>query len=224
MILRSSYLCRIVGSAGQYSLPGASSTIDGTEGYWFSARILDDLALCRTRAWFSARGLRFVIPHRGEAERRGKDFVGNLGSALEEASGDGSRILLFLKEPRLRLVLERNVVINCRPDAFCLLDLDGRVRGLVVEAAETRASYVWRRRYMIPRLLAYMTSAYLEWEVPIAALYVSLVDGTYMAGLLVTAHRSCIHRPSWLGELARTVSAEEPPPPNPWGTLHAVLL
>lgn len=192
------------------------------------ARILDDLAVCRTRAYYSAHRDTYRprrVPDMKESEKLGKMFSEELKEELENASNVGvggellAKPLLVKTEAELR-VLYRNsgILINCRPDAVVILGLRKvGLRALAIEVAETDTDTLLKWGHVFPRILLYALATYLHYGVPTAGVYVSLVPlATYENLALLLRPRGGARRRllRTLDSLAELAELNEPPPPK----------
>ena len=150
------------------------------------ARILDDLVICRTRAYYTAHPETFRprrIPDMEDSEKYGEVFVRRYFiPKLEELSREVAIHTILRLEDCNYINKEYylsydglNKEIACKPDMVAIVLLRSKIpRTLVFEVAETDAAIVLRRKYVIPRLLLYMLATYLYYGIPSVGIYVSL--------------------------------------------------
>ena len=162
------------------------------------ARILDDLMVCRTRAWFTLTKVvsRKNPYHRGAISRQ-NEFLEQLEKMFIEIGGDNVltsgyewpvEATIYCENLRFRL--------RGKVDLFLLLNLGGlrgktspMLRGLAVEVAETEVKYILSKQYLLPRLFFYSSALYLDLGVPTASLYIPLTPAGKLKGILLVGSR-----------------------------------
>lgn len=191
------------------------------------ARILDDIMVCGTRAYYTAHYERYRargIVDMKDSEIRGRAFVEHLQRALEGAGAkDMSNDVVEFWDNRAYYLaydgLEKEIA--CKPDATIILLLGKRMlKGIAIEAADTDVNTVLREKHLVPRLLLYMAAIYLYYGVPSATLYVSLSPlSKPPAALFLVKDRSKQRKEAarigvyldWVREL---LQSEKPPTPK----------
>ena len=188
-----------------------------------SARTLDDLALCRARAFYTIHKEVFSpreVLDMEESKKLGKDFVSSLKHEFSTQSNLNkalNTIMLFREEERYQLLYEGlSGYITCKPDATLILMLrNGLLRVLVVEVAETDVIAVLSSKHIIPRLVLYMSAIYLHYGIPPAGLYVSLSPASEPPALLFLPRGRVSKRLiSMLEEVKNLIKLERPPLPG----------
>ncbi len=188
--------------------------------YWLPARILDDLMICRTRAWFTIRRTRGrEIPHHRGAKALQEAFLNQLEQACEQAGN----VMLFQKEKpvSVKLTCDSNAVgLRGKVDAFLIIHIGGSLRGIALETAQTGAEHVLRRGYILPRLLLYASSLNLSLGLTTVAVYLSLSASGRIRGLMFRGgnvagfHVKIPPMYNLCRELASIMERETPPKPR----------
>ncbi len=191
------------------------------------ARILDDLIICRARAYYVAHPEQYKprrIPDMEDSKRRGEEFVGKyLLPKLENLKRCGSlnRIMKLEdcnKEDKKYYIIYSGLKreITCKPDAVIILLLKGKIlRTIVVEVADTDAKIILEKKHVIPRILLYMLATYLHYGVPSVGLYISLspVSSPPVIMFLLKKRSKKITIIKYLEEVKRVLQSEEVPSP-----------
>lgn len=185
------------------------------------ARILDDLAICRTRAYYTLHREQVKqrkLPDMEESKRRGESFVkGFLKPALEKhLRGEGLAKLLGEVKVGERLSvwfegMDRPIV--CVPDAVALLKLEkNALRCMVFEVADTDAQQVMVSKHLLPRVSLYVLASYYRYGAPSAGVYVSLSPYSDPPALLIKpkSTKPLENRLLKVCELAERSDAPEP--------------
>jgi len=200
------------------------------------ARILDDVTVCRTRAFYTVHHSGFSRADLRESHRRGAEFVDELLRAIKDLSTKGTenRILSAIScdKSKTRFYIDyvgRNgdqYTIVCRPDVIIVCGYRGALRTLVIEVGETDIDTVLRYKHVFPRLLLYMLALYLHYGFPSIGTYVPLssIQGNSSIALLLAVDSvdSSIKCVRWLHSVLEKVveicDLEFPPPPSsrPW--------
>ncbi len=200
-ILLSQSLSRILISAEPLLSPKIKYGI-GRKGSKYSlwARILDDIMICGTRAYYSIHREEFRARRMldmEESERRGEIFVRMYliprlkKMSLETINRNYKNRLLKVEECNeerrvYHIVYEGlDKEIGCRPDMLAILLVHGKLpRTLVFEVADTDVITVIRNKHVIPRVLLYMMATYLYYGIPSVGVYVSLSPSSNPPALL----------------------------------------
>lgn len=189
------------------------------------ARILDDLMVCRTRAYYAAHPEAYKprrIPDMEDSERRGEQFVRVFFSKLKEINRSSSLNEIVKLEDCNREGKKYYLVysdlekeISCKPDAILIINIYSKtLRALVLEAAETSTEVILKDKHVIPRILLYMMSSYLYYGVASAGLYVSLSPDSKPPAVLFIQRRTLGGKMVFLERVKELVEATEPPAPK----------
>ena len=143
-IQSSSFLYRIVISSTPFPLPRIKfGEEERKEMLSLWARILDDLVICRARAYYSIR-------ERVEGILRGSPHI-KIKTSDESLSIEKSLLLDLLKrelssivilseiEPVLEIRVG-NILLRGKPDLYLIANINNVIRGLVIELHETDCS------------------------------------------------------------------------------------
>jgi len=127
------------------------------------ARTLDDLVICRTRAYYSIR-------ERIEGVIQGTPHI-KIRTSDESLSVEKSLLLDLLKKELSSIVILSeiepvleirvgNILLRGKPDLYLIANINNVVRGLVIELHETDFSALKRTWHILPRLYAYSLATY----------------------------------------------------------------
>ena len=195
------------------------------------ARILDDIMVCRARAYYSLHPKEFKarrILDMEESKGRGEVFVRMyLAPKLKEVSlgtmKGGLENVLFKVEDCNEEGKTYSIVyegldreIRCRPDMLAILLVHRKLpRVLIFEVADTNATTVIRSGHVIPRVMLYMMATYLHYGTPSVGVYVSLSPSSNAPALLfVSRGRDPRKLLSLLDEVRELQTLSEPPKPS----------
>lgn len=177
-ILSSSSLYRMVTSSMPFPLPRVRSGEEGKKersSLW--ARTLDDLVICRARAYYSIReraeGVLRKTPHielRTSNESKNVDKSLFLETLKEELS---KSLLMSIREPLLKLKIG-NILLRGRPDLYLIVSMKGIFRGFITELHETSFRVIRRTWHIIPRLYTYCLASHQNYGVVPIALSIPL--------------------------------------------------
>lgn len=172
-IQSSSFLYKIVTSSAPFPLLRIrSGEEERKETLLLPVRILDDLVMCKARAWYGIRerreGIIRRVPHielrtSDESKKVEKSvFLDVLMKELRES------IILGEREPRLRTKVG-NIVLKGKPDLYLVVNLNGYIRGLIIDLQETSFDSLTKTWHIIPRLYTYVLASHMKYGVtPIA--------------------------------------------------------
>jgi len=192
------------------------------------ARILDDLKICRTRAYYTAHSETYraaKMKDMEESEELGKLFIEEeLLPKLNELDSEGfiNEVINMFSEdrglPSLNVVyagIDR--VIKCKPDALLLLSVGlniHKITALNIEVSETNTQTLLTKKHVIPRLVLYMASTTLYYGVPSASLYISLSPSSKPPAILfINIKGNLVQVERLLDEVKELLDMEEPPKP-----------
>lgn len=189
------------------------------------ARILDDLAVCTARAYYTAHydryGSRRVLDME-ESDRRGESFVYEFLARLDEFSAQGGmRVLLSKREREIDLICVRFDLIEgrdiCgRPDAITVLrTFESAVRGLIIEVADTASEQVLRDKHILGRMIFYSVAWHLYLGALFASLYISLSPRSNPPAILFKLTQKAVYKLERLLEkIADLIKQEDVPRPQ----------
>lgn len=225
-ILLSQSLSRILISAGPLLLPEIRSGI-GRKGskYSLPARILDDLMICRTRAFFTSHRRKYVsrrIADMEDSEKRGESFIKSyLFSRLKSPETEELNQILRadVKKEYYIVYGDPGMELICEPDAALVIKIYSRIlraiRAIVVEVSDTDSNIILARRHVIPRILLYMAATYLHYGVASAGLYVSLSPKSDPPAVLFIQKRTGGRElTKMLDRVIELLEASQPPAPR----------
>jgi len=168
-IQSSSFLYKIVTSSMPFPLPRVRSGEEERKGIlslW--ARILDDLVICRTRAYYSIR-------ERVEGILRGTLHI-KVRTSDESLSAEKNLFLDSLKKELLNItILSENelplevkvgrILLRGKSDLYLIANISKVVRGLVIELHETDFNAIKKTWHVLPRLYIYALASYRRYGI-----------------------------------------------------------
>lgn len=132
------------------------------------ARTLDDLIICRTRAYYSIREQSENILHNAPHIRiRTSDESINSKKSLflNALKQELSRSIILSRSESLLEVKINNIILRGKPDLYLVSNINNLIRGLIIELHETDFRTIKKTLHIFPRVYMYALASYIRYGV-----------------------------------------------------------
>ena len=186
-IRSSSFLYKIATSSMPFPLPRIKFGEEGRKGIlslW--ARTLDDLVICKARAYYNIR-------ERVEGIFRGAPHI-RIRTSDESLNIEKSSLIDLLRREltdiailsKVEPILETrvgSVILRGRPDLYLMANIGKVIRGLIIELHETDFNAIKKTWHVLPRLYVYALASYMRYGITPISFSIPLSIGEKLAVL-----------------------------------------
>ena len=188
------------------------------------ARILDDLLVCKTRAYYTSKRTEYKSRKEHDMEiskKHGSAFIKNYLipkiASLSASEESLNNILTMETEKTINICyqdLDKEIIGVI--DAVIIAKIRSTVlRVIIVEVADTDTNTFLKKKHILPRILIYMSAYYLCYGIIPVGLYISLSPGSDPPALLILS-KKILNKglPRLLKKIKELSEMEEEPEPS----------